>query len=457
MMPETRRGLLVLELFFVTVTSLLVAIMVQRSQESPYGVLLVACLLFATSGVKRGQDVFVEEARRASDLAMLTGMSPGAAYLAATSQPLRRRARLLVAVCLMVGVAVQVGTGSRPLQGLIFFLPLAVIPSIALTLRELVAHGAVIGQNLRIPQYLYLAAGGALGLALHRMLTRAPQSPTSASVGPIAVQVVAQAIGLTLVTVIVWVGLDRLLQSTRRIPLMDVTQIALTSRRPVQIALPLAAYQWRARGRKRSSLVIGFTAIVTLLGLNLGTLVNSLPTFGTLYVKPELGVIVVYVCAYLLCVLFATPLDLRGASARAITLRLLTIPGYREISHSVVAILVPAAVGTIVATVAVHRLGGFPGVPIAGVGMLATLLLLAALNLVVLPQLGGENRAVTKAVEEFPMEETLKSSFVALLTALLAAGYLAAESGHMAVVALGSVAVGAFLVARLVLKIRQAI
>ena len=451
MLPDDRRGLRFVEVGGVVLVSAILTAVVLLVPDRPYGAFLLVVVLFALAGIRRGQDVYAEEAARSAALAGLVGRSPGPPYLAATTWGVRRRARLVLVVFPATLLGLHLLAGAPVASSILTAAVLAPLPALALTLRAFVGHAAVLAQHVRVPQYAYLASGLLLGLTLHVIWFR--RGTTTADARFDALQLVASGAVL-----LAWLALDRRLLRVGAVPSVDATRFILP-RRPARHRLPLTLYLWRARGRKRSSLVIGFTAIVTVLGLNLGSVVDGIPTLGTTYVRAELAMVVVYAFAYLLCTTAAIPLGLRGTTARGLMLRLVGAAGNREVRHHVGSILVGAGAGTVVVVTVMHRLDGFGGVSLPIVVAAAGGLLVAALNVNVIPEISGPERVEHRPVDDFPFGEVVTSALGGLLAAALAAGYVTADPVSpeaRAWVAVGLVAVAALLGTRLVLAVRRA-
>lgn len=450
LLPTDRRGLRLVESAGILVVSAVLAALVLLVPDRPYGAFLLVAVLFALAGIRRGQDVYAQEAVRATSLAGLVGRAPEVPYLAATSSGVRRRARLVLAVFPVTVAALHLGAGAAPTTALLTAAVLAPLPPLALTLRGLVGHGAVLAQHVRVPQYAYLVGGLLLGASLHVVWFRRGGLPGGEH---LTTWHLVAAAGV----LVAWLVLDRLLARAGVVATVDATRFTLP-RRPARRRLPLTVYLWRARGRARSSLVIGFTAIVTVLALNLGTVVDAIPTLDTTYARPELAMVVVYAFAYLLCTVAAIPLDLRGTAARAAVLRLVGARGDREVRHHAGSVLLTATVGTGVVVAAMLAGDAFPGVPVPVVVAACAVLVVAALNVNVVPEVARGDRVGHGPADDFPLGEVLRSGLVGLLAAALAAGFVTStpvSPGAVAAVVAGLLAVAAGLVTRLVLVVRH--
>ena len=246
-MPSNRRDLRVLEVIVLVIVSFALANLFRFSPERPFVPLVTVCALFALSGLRRGQDTYADEARRTTDLSLLVGVDPGAAYCAATSTAVRRQAVQLVLVFGVVNVAVQLLSGAGGGASVRATIPVVALPALALLLREVVAHAAVVAQNVVIPQYLYLVAGCAVGFGLH-LAGGGPGAVGVASAPDLSLA----ALGAGAAGILVLAGLHRLVPQARRVPMLDLTRVALP-RRAARLPMPLFVYLWRARRSSSAS------------------------------------------------------------------------------------------------------------------------------------------------------------------------------------------------------------
>ena len=438
-MPGNKRDLRVFEIIALTLVSTILANLFRLAPGQPIRPLAVVCAIFTLGGMRRGQDTYVGEAGRCVGLSMLAGAEPDEAYLRATSHGVRRQALLLAPIFAAVTMAVHLLSGAGPAECLAIALPVTWLPSVTLLLRELVAHGAVLAQNIAIPQYLYLGAGAFVGIGLHAAGARAldgadPVHPARFSIIGIAASIAGLA---------VWISLDQVVKQARRVPMVDVTGIAVP-RRAARIPMPLAVFLWRARGRRRSSVIIGFAAILTMLGFSFASIVRGLPSFGNAYARPELAMVVIYGFAYLTATLVELPLDLRGAGERTLLIRLVNTSGAREILHIVGWVLFPTLACSFLVAALSIRYTAFPSNSALLVYTCAAMLAVAATNVVAIPELTKVKAWGAGLADEFPGAEVVKSAFVALLASMAIIGSGASsphEGGRIAVAVAVAVAV----------------
>ena len=205
--------------------------------------------------------------------------------------------------------------------------------------------------------------------------------------------------------------------------------------------------------------MIGFTAIVTVLMINLESLARGLPTLDNPYAKPEVAAIVVYAAGYLLATLVATPLDLASAVDRSLLIRLVSGSGIREMTHSVGAVLIPALALSLVTAMLAVRYDAFAGVPVPLVVVSAVLLAIAATNVVVIPELArGTAVGASSHDDEMPLGEVVKSAFVAILAAAMIAGSAASEpetTWKLLAAGVAGTGIASILAARLVTQVRH--
>ncbi len=453
MMPSTRRDLVFFELVVITLVAIPLANVYRITPDRPQVPLLIVCVLFAIGGVRRGQDNYAAELGRASDLSLLVGAAPGEAYYRATSKAVRRQAIMLAPAFLSMSIVVQLLSGAGIAEALALAVPVVAVPSAALLLRDVVAHGAVLAQGVVVPQYFYVAAGLVLGVGLQQLGARGGGGGALPAADLSGLGLLAAAGGLA-----VWIALDRLVQLSRRVPEVDASSIAVPRRR-ARVSMPLWVFLWRARGRKKSSIVIGFTAIVTVLMINFEALARGLPTLDNPYAKPEVAVIVVYAAGYLLATLVATPLDLPTAVDRSLLIRLVSGSGIREMTHSVGAVLIPALALSLVTAVLAVRYDAFAGVPGPLVVVSAVFLAIAATNVVVIPELArGTAVGASSRDDEMPLGEVFRSAFVAILAAAMIAGSAASEpetTWKLLAAGVAGAGVASLLAARLVTQVRH--
>ena len=243
MMPSTRRHLALFELVVITLVAIPLAIVYRITPDRPQVPLLIVCVLFAIGGVRRGQDNYAAELGPASDLSLLVGAAPGEAYYRATSKAVRRQAVMLAPAFLFMSIVVQLLSGAGVAEALALavpVVPVVAVPSAALLLRDVVAHGAVLAQGVVVPQYFYVAGGLVLGVGLQQLGARGGGGEHLPAEHLSGRGLLAAAGGFA-----VWIALDRLVQLSRRVPEVDASSIAVPRRR-ARVSMPLWVFLWRA-------------------------------------------------------------------------------------------------------------------------------------------------------------------------------------------------------------------
>lgn len=455
LLPTTRAGLLTMDFLLVGLTSLLGSYLLWNRSSDPGRMLLLTaffCAFYVLGGVRRGQDNYADELARALSLGPVIGVRSADLYISST---LRVATRRFVICAGAVPLALAVTGASdrvRPATVVSVVLMVGLLPTTAMVLREVVAHASVALRRVLLPKYNYLLAGLLVGLGVSAFFTVVGSPGPSTGAGhrsPASTYPLPAAVAAFLVAVALTGALYALARVIARRVASHVRPVGFDRRRRLRLPAwtPLSVRMWASRGRGRSSVIIGFTALVFSLIAQLRKLAGMLPApagHPQAYMRPEMGVVLLYAIVYFSAVLFEAPLEMRLIRARLPLLNLVSIPASRESWDLFAGVLAPVGIVAVLAAEASARWNVFPGVSPETVAAIAILVAAGSSSVVASialngGALSGGSAGTARSAQTSPMAAYVKASIFVLFPAMLAAGF---EATHK-VSAAGQAAVSA--------------
>lgn len=408
------------------------------------------------SGIRRGQTQFYEELERVRFLSSLVHGGRWRPYVSATTGYPLMHAGLCVALSPLGVLAAVLGTHDRVDAASAFAVALA-WPLFVL-LRVAAGHIATLARELQPPQVAYLISGALFGsvLAAAAMNHDGPASRRYVGIVPSALPGPAWVtLGLEVVACVA--AVLAMHRAVGRLVTCGPVAAPRLCRLPCTLLpqwLPLRS--WLAGGRSTGSVVFGFATICSVLAGWLARHQGVLMRLPRRYDAVELGVVILYMGAYLAAILFATPADLRGYARTRPLLLLGRASLHREAIRRVSAVLVPVL--AVAAAFAAEMSGRRPMalVPAAILWTSIVPLTLGAVGVVVLPALSTRSPGFHAADDELPVREFFASGLGCLMPSALVVGFLtvAQRSGAEVIGCLAVVVTTALaLVARLAVHV----
>jgi hypothetical protein len=376
------------------------------------------------SGVRKGQLQFHDELERARFLTGLTSGDRERAYVSATSGFSLLHATLcILAAPLGVVTSLRLASG-RPVD-LAAAVAIALLWPAFVMLRVAAGHLATWAREFQPPQVAYLFTGVLFGLAIststmgHSARTRSDSGITAACLPLPALSIFL--IEATIGVVAVW--LMRL--SVRLLTTRGPAPAPQMPRVPVGFLpqwLPLRA--WVSGSRTTGSVVFGFAVFTTLVGTWIARNQGVLMHLPKLHDATELGVVLLYMGAYLGAILFAAPADLQSYACTRPLMLLARVSLQAEARRRVVVVLVPAI--AICLLWAIEMTGHRPMalVPTVVLWASASTVTIGAVGVVVLPALTKRSPGFEAADDGVPLREFVTSGVGCLLPSALVVGYL---------------------------------
>lgn len=473
LLPRTATGMLALEVLMISLVSLVGSYLLWNRAHSPVRLLLLAgfcCGFYALGGVRRGQDNYSAELDRALSVGPVLGLSPARLYVESTIRAARRR-YLTCALIFPAGLALcGLAAGAPGPTVAVAVLSAGLLPVLAMLLREAIAHLSVGLRRVLLPKYSYLLAGLLMSLAVVGVLTLT--SPQRAAAGPRAgsgsLDLVVAAVACAL-EALAAIPLFRVTASLAGKVARRVKPIGLETRskwwQPPAVT-PLCVLMWRSRGRGRSSVIIGFTALVLTMILEMGRLAGLLPrpsghaagSQSAAYLRPEYAVVLLYAIIYFSGILFEAPLELRLVKQRFPLLTIASVSPAREAWDLFAGMLVPVGAIALLTGWRGARMGLFPGVPLAVVLAITVLLAAGSSSVVALVALSGSILTASRSRSDDATTLYMKAGLTVLLPAMLVAGFSATRAlrpWQVAVTAVLPLLVSAFVLSYLHRSIRR--
>jgi hypothetical protein len=443
LLPRTATGILAVEVLMISLISLVGSYLLWNRGHSLGQLLLLVGFFsgfYVLGGVRRGQDNYSIELDRALSLGPVLGLSPARLYIESTLHAARRR-YLTCALAFPVSMALCGLSAGAPASAVaVAVLSAGLLPVLAMLLREAIAHLSVGLRRIMLPKYSYLLAGLLIGLAVTSLLSltslQRPAAGPRAGAGSLSIIVAPLACALEVLAAILLFRATAALASrvARR-----VKPIGLEARpkwwRPPAFT-PLCILMWRSRGRGRSSVIIGFTAMVLTMILEMRRLGGVLPGSAShaaarqsaTYLRPEFAVVLLYAVIYFSGILFEAPLEMRLVKRRLPLLTIASVRPTREVWDLFAGMLVPVGAVALLTGLRAARLGLFPGVPLPVVLAIAFLLAVGGGSVVVSAALGGGAFSAGRSTSDDFTALYLKAGLTVLLPAMLVAGFSATHA-----------------------------
>lgn len=442
LLPRTAAGILAVEVLMISLISLVGSYLLWNRGHTLGQLLLLVGFcsgFYVLGGVRRGQDNYSVELDRALSLGPVLGLSPARLYVESTLHAARRR-YLTCALAFPVSMALcGLSAGAPGSAVAVAVLSAGLLPVLAMLLREAIAHLSVGLRRVMLPKYSYLLAGLLIGLAVASLLSvtslQGPAAGPRAGAGSLSIVVAPVACALeVLAAILIFRATAALASRVAR----QVKPIGLETRpkwwRPPAFT-PLCILMWRSRGRGRSSVIIGFAAMVLTMILEMRRLGGVLPGSAdhaarqsATYLRPEFAVVLLYAVIYFSGILFEAPLEMRLVKRRLPLLAIASVRPVREAWDLFAGMLVPVGAVALLTGLRAAHLGLFPGVPLAVVLAIAFLLAVGGCSVVVSAALAGGAFSAGRSTSEDSTALYLKAGLTVLLPAMLVAGFSATHA-----------------------------
>ena len=427
LLPDSPQGAMLFQVGFTGLVCILGSVIIwSRTHTVVSGTLFVlaVCFYYVLGGVRRGQDNYAAEFDQTASVAALLAVDRGSLYFDSTSRPARLRI-IILAAGIPVGLSSLAFYFSKPTLTTVELVAVAgLLPALAVSLRELISQASVVLRDLRIPKYVYLLAGiimGAVGAlavpAFASGRTTDPAGKGAYSIVLVALTPVLECLAIV-GSAIVTRRLAQYLCSGMAVKTPTLFKPSSQSRLTY-----LPARLWLARGRSNSSVIIGWSAIVSGVIFRLKTIGNLLPDSGKApYERPEDAVILLYAITYFAAVLFQAPLEVRLIKHRTALLRLAGISPESEAWSLFIFASVPTAIVSLVVSTLLWHYRLIPNVPALTIFLAVPLLAIGAVSVVVLPSTSGSAINRARSLDEAPISAMMKSAGV-FGSVMLAAGF----------------------------------